>query len=205
MRTLLNTTGTANISPFYARVASGSSLFVFLPHQHGTPAHRSKLEMRMCTYVHSPRLCTQVQYCARKWHLARVLLSVTAPRGLWISCAAQHTVHPSRQEYQKVVDVFGAVTTLNHWKLVWLPETSPWPAGDDRPVQRFVKCSPTYQHDKQKLARILMSAIRKAESTRFRTVSVIAHESCTLLLTQQVGAGHVSNTPELQGTRYCNA
>jgi hypothetical protein len=22
----------------------------------------------------------------------------------------------------KVVDVFGAVTTLNHWKLVWLPE-----------------------------------------------------------------------------------
>jgi N-acyl-L-homoserine lactone synthetase len=45
-----------------------------------------------------------------------------------------------------------------------------------REVQRSVKCSLTYQHDKQKLARILMSAIRKAESTRFRTVSVITHE-----------------------------
>jgi hypothetical protein len=116
MRTLLNTTGTANISPCYARVASGSSLFFFLPHPHGTPAHRFTLEMRMYTYERSPRLCTQVQYCARKWHPARVLLSVIvyAQRGLWIP-VLRNTVHPSRQEYHGVVDVFGAVTTLNHW------------------------------------------------------------------------------------------
>jgi hypothetical protein len=43
-----------------------------------------------------------------------------------------------------------------------------------------------------------MSAIRKAEGTRFRTVSVFAHER--LYVTQQVGAGHVSSTPEPQGT-----
>jgi hypothetical protein len=125
------------------------------------------------------------------------------------------------QEFHGALDVFGAVTTLNHWKLVWLPDSDelatstilppmdnpPAPAAgqldaDEGPGSRGVSCSPTYRHDKQELVRILMSAIRKAESTSVRAVPILAHER--LYVTLDAAGWHWTRLKRTESARFNN-
>jgi hypothetical protein len=127
------------------------------------------------------------------------------------------------QEFHGAMDVFAVLTTLKHWKIVWLPVadnmaaattltqgfTKPDPAeldiagdaedadaapappaepaqhahdgqieeapGDVPEPSRAVSFSQTYPQTAAELPRVLMSALKKAQNTRFKAVPFLAH------------------------------
>ena len=89
----------------------------------------------------------------------------------------------NNKDFYGVTHVFGIVTTMKHWKFVWFPESDALAGSPNLPVtnrapsdsldSRTVCTSKIYQQDDEALPRLLMSLIKKAQSTSFQPVSLL--------------------------------